>query len=74
MASKSRQLVERREALVARCADQRAQVAQEVAMLSSPQTLGLIPAYAARHQKTWRASCSSIGACWLRPSAWSISN
>lgn len=52
MASKSRQLAERREALVARCADQRAQMAQEVAMLSSPQTLGLIPAYAARHRKT----------------------
>lgn len=51
MASKS-QLAARREALVARCADQRAQMAQEVAMLSSPQTLGLIPAYAARHKKT----------------------
>jgi hypothetical protein len=52
MASESRELAARREALVARCADQRALVAQEVAMLSSPQTLGLIPAYAARHKKT----------------------
>lgn len=52
MASKSMELAARREALVARCADQRALVAQEVAMLSSPQTLGLIPAYAAQHQKT----------------------
>ena len=52
MASKSTDLAARREALVARCADQRALVAQEVAMLSSPQTLGLIPAYAARHRKT----------------------
>lgn len=52
MASKSLELAARREALVARCADQRARVAQEVAMLGSPQTLGLIPAYAARHQKT----------------------
>jgi len=52
MASKSTALAARREALVAHCADQRAQVAQEVAMLSSPQTLGLIPAYAVRHRKT----------------------
>lgn len=52
MAAKSLELAARREALVARCADQRALLAQEVAMLSSPQTLGLIPAYAARHQKT----------------------
>ena len=52
MPTKSLELAARREALVARCADQRALMAHEVAMLSSPQTLGLIPAYAARHQKT----------------------
>jgi len=52
MASKSQELAARREALVARCADQRARMGQEVAMLASPQTLGLIPAYAARHKKT----------------------
>ena len=52
MASSSLELAARREALVARCADGRAQLAHEVAMLSSPQTLGLIPAYAARHRKT----------------------
>ena len=52
MASDSQELAARREALVARCADQRAQVAHDYAMLSSPQTLGLIPAYAARHKKT----------------------
>lgn len=51
MASKARELAARREALVSRCADQRAQLAQEYAMLASPQTLGLIPAYAARHKK-----------------------
>lgn len=51
MATKSADLAARREALVARCADQRTLVAHEVAMLGSPQTLGLIPAYAARHQK-----------------------
>lgn len=52
MASDSLDLAARREALVSRCADQRAQVAYDYAMLSSPQTLGLIPAYAARHKKT----------------------
>ncbi|QOY95319.1 hypothetical protein IM543_05485 [Massilia sp. UMI-21] len=51
MASKSADLAARREALVSRCADQRTQVAYDFAMLSSPQTLGLIPAYAARHKK-----------------------
>ncbi|MFC0251325.1 hypothetical protein [Massilia consociata] len=52
MGTKSLELAARREALVARCADQRALVAQEVATLASPATLGAIPAYAVRHQKT----------------------
>ncbi|MCC2954018.1 hypothetical protein LK542_00140 [Massilia sp. IC2-477] len=51
MASEST-LAARREALVARCADQRALLAYDVATLSSPDTLGLIPAYALRHRKT----------------------
>lgn len=51
MASEST-LSARREALVARCADQRALLAHDVATLSSPDTLGLIPAYALRHRKT----------------------
>ncbi len=50
MASES-ELAARREALVARCADQRAQVAYDVYSLSSPESLGLIPAYALRHKK-----------------------
>lgn len=52
MVSKSAELAARREALVSRCADQRAQLAHDYAMLASPQTLGLIPVYAARHRKT----------------------
>jgi len=45
------ELAARREALVARCADQRALMAHEVATLASPDTLGLLPAYALRHKK-----------------------
>lgn len=51
MASKSL-LAARREALVERCADQRAELAQEVSMLGSPEVLGVIPSYATRHAKT----------------------
>ncbi len=51
MASKSPDLAARRDALVARCADQRALVAHEYALLASPQTLGFLPAYAIRHKK-----------------------
>ena len=52
MASKSPSLAARRAALVARCADQRASVAQEYAALTSPDTFGVVPAYAIRHRKT----------------------
>lgn len=52
MASKPSELAARREALVARCADQRALMAHEVATLTSPESLGLIPAYALQHRKT----------------------
>jgi hypothetical protein len=51
MPSKSLHLAARREALVARCADQRAELAQEVALLGSPEVVGLIPSYAMRHRK-----------------------
>ncbi|MCD2518157.1 hypothetical protein LQ564_17745 [Massilia sp. G4R7] len=51
MASDSPSLAARREALVARCGDQRALLAHEYEQLASPQTLGLIPAYAIRHKK-----------------------
>jgi hypothetical protein len=51
MASRPLDLAARREALVARCADQRTLVAHEVAALTSPDTLGLLPAYALRHKK-----------------------
>ena len=44
-------LAARREALVARCADQRAALAHDMAQLTAPDTLGLIPAYAVRHRK-----------------------
>lgn len=44
-------LAERRAALVARCADQRSAVAYEYAQLASPDTLGVLPAYAIRHKK-----------------------
>ena len=51
MASDSPSLSARREALVARCADQRALLAHEYEQLASPQTMGVLPAYAIRHKK-----------------------
>jgi len=51
MASKPDDLAARREALVARCADQRDQLAYDYGQLASPATLGAIPAYAIRHKK-----------------------
>lgn len=72
MASKSMELAARREALVARCADQRALLAQEVAMLSSPQTLGLIPAYAARHQKTALIAAGVAAGLVLTKPKWAV--
>ncbi|MGH8852796.1 MAG: hypothetical protein ACREWI_00800 [Telluria sp.] len=51
MAYKSRQLAARREALVERCTNQRAELAQDVAMLGSPEVLGIVPAYALRHRR-----------------------
>lgn len=71
-ASKSAALAARREALVARCADQRALVAHEVAMLSSPQTLGLIPAYAARHKKTALVVAGVAAGLFLTKPKWAV--
>ena len=50
--AKSEELAARRSALVARCAQQRALIAHEVAVLKSPETLGLVPAYVSEHKKT----------------------
>lgn len=50
MASKP-DLAARREALVARCADQRTLLARGYGQLASPDTLGAVPAYAIRHKK-----------------------
>lgn len=50
MSSKSL-LAARRAALVERCAEQRALMASEFALLKSPQTLGVVPAYVAEHKK-----------------------
>jgi hypothetical protein len=51
MSNKSQELAARRAALVARCAEQRAIVAHEFAVLKSPETLGVIPAYLGQHKK-----------------------
>ena len=72
MASKPQDLAARREALVAKCADQRAQLAQEVAMLSSPQTLGLIPAYAARHRQTALIVAGVAAGLFLTKPKWAV--
>src|SRR5690606_41113732 len=72
MTSKSGDLAARREALVGKCADQRAQLAHEVAMLSSPQTLGLIPAYAARHQKTALIVAGVAAGLFLTKPKWAV--
>lgn len=52
MAINTETLAARRAALVARCAEQRALIAHEVAVLKSPETLGVVPAYVGAHKKT----------------------
>lgn len=51
MSTGSQILAARRAALVERCAEQRTIVAQEIANLRSPETVGVIPAYLAEHKK-----------------------
>ncbi|MCA1856996.1 hypothetical protein LE190_13830 [Massilia oculi] len=72
MPSKLDTLAARRAALVERCADQRAQLAQEVAQLSSPRTLGLIPAYAARHRKTALVVAGVAAGLFLTRPKWAV--
>ncbi|MEH6435257.1 hypothetical protein [Massilia sp. DD77] len=48
----AQELAARRTALVAECAAQRAVVAHEFAVLKSPETLGVVPAYVSEHKKT----------------------
>jgi len=71
MASKST-LAARREALVARCADQRALMAHEVSLLSSPETLGLIPAYALRHRKTALIAAGVAAGLFITKPKWAV--
>ena len=52
MGTKSGMLAARRAELVARCAEQRALIAHDFAMLKSPETLGVVPAYVTEHKKT----------------------
>ncbi len=71
MASKS-ELAARREALVARCADGRAQVAQDVATLSAPETLGLIPAYALQHRKAALIAAGVAAGLFITKPKWAV--
>ena len=52
MGTKSGMLAARRAELVARCAEQRVLIAHDFAMLKSPETLGVVPAYVTEHKKT----------------------
>lgn len=52
MGTKPGMLAARRAELVARCAEQRALIAHDFAMLKSPETLGVVPAYVTEHKKT----------------------
>jgi len=72
MASKPLDLAARREALVARCADQRALMAHEVASLSSPETLGLIPAYALRHRKAALVAAGVAAGLFITKPKWAV--
>ncbi|VXB47551.1 hypothetical protein [Massilia sp. 9I] len=72
MPSDSSTLAARREALVARCADQRALVAHEVATLSSPDTLGMIPAYALRHRKAALVVAGVAAGLFITKPKWAV--
>ncbi|SFC66524.1 hypothetical protein [Massilia yuzhufengensis] len=71
MASKTL-LAARREALVERCADQRAELAYEVAMLGSPEVLGVIPSYATRHGKTVMVAAGVAAGLFLVRPKWAV--
>ena len=61
-------LAARRAELVARCAEQRALVAQELAALKSPETLGGITGFVASHKTTTLAVVGvAIGLMATRP-------
>ncbi len=65
-------LAARREALVARCADQRAALAQDVARLTGPDTLGLLPAYAMRHRKSALLAAGVAAGLFIFRPTWAV--
>jgi hypothetical protein len=72
MNAKARALAERREALLARCADQRAQVAQQFAILRSPEALGALPAYLNRHKKTALTAAGVAAVLFVLKPKWTV--
>ena len=72
MKAKTDTLAARRAALVERCADQRAQLAHEVAMLASPGTLGLVPAYAIRHKQAALVAAGVAAALFVIRPKWAV--
>jgi hypothetical protein len=71
MASKA-VLAARREALQERCANQRADLAHDVAMLGSPAVLGVIPAYATRHRKAALVVAGVAAGLFLTRPKWAV--
>ena len=72
MASDATDLAARREALVARCADQRALMSHEAATLSSPETLGLIPAYVLQHKKVALIAAGVAAGLFITRPKWAV--
>lgn len=72
MGTDSLPLSVRREALVARCADQRAELAQDVALLTSPDTLGLVPVYAIRHRKAALVAAGVAAGLFIVRPKWAV--
>ena len=70
--AKSPDLAARRAALVERCADQRTQLGQEMAQLTAPDTLGLIPAYAVRHRKAALLAAGVAAGLFILKPKWAV--
>lgn len=72
MADSVQLLKARRDALVERCSDQRAQLAQNVAALSSPDTFGVVPAVLYRHRKTALVAAGVAAGLFVVRPGWAV--
>jgi beta-lactamase superfamily II metal-dependent hydrolase len=72
MSAKAQDLAARRAALLARCDDQRAQLAQECAALGSGDALGLVPAFLNRHRKAALLTTGVAAGLFLTRPKWAV--